>query len=437
MGNEGSTFQPHSGVSRTELETLKKTFPANPTAKLWKPWTEVFLPAEIVKIEGIMKNKNNQLTFQSYQQIYGDIGKGNVDKRIDFLLRLAHTDSDTGSGPRSDISNTKTWLLAFKILSGAFCRCYNSSFKKASEEDFEKLALSLTHDLLHTNEKRKNTFKQEYAHVNVEASQVEKIFINTPLIEEMFTRVMGVCFQVKSPSSLSVLVPSIPPDTVTSLSILQAVFLNSHLPFDLRNVWRPLFNSDVDGESFSKFAGSITKQGPTIIVIWDKAGNIFGGFATESWKPSPKFVGKSESFLFHLSPELNVYHSTPFNTNYQYFNLKQKTLPNGLGMGGQLEYFGFWVDAEFGILQTSPSCSTFHSPQLGELQGKIDKIEVFGVGELKVEDDEVGASVLDMDPEAQAVMEMMGKTFHSKVIREVDQDQERKKELEQKFNESN
>ena len=53
------------------------------------------------------------------------------------------------------------------------------------------------------------------------------------------------------------------------------------------------------------------------------------------------------------------------------------------------------------------------------------------------EDDEVGASVLDMDPEAQAVMEMMGKTFHSKVIREVDQDQERKKELEQKLNESN
>ena len=40
-------------------------------------------------------------------------------------------------------------------------------------------------------------------------------------------------------------------------------------------------------------------------------------------------------------------------------------MPNGLGMGGQLEYFGFWIDAEFGIVRTSPSCSTFHSPQLG------------------------------------------------------------------------
>ena len=133
---------------------------------------------------------------------------------------------------------------------------------------------------------------------------------------------------------------------------------------------------------------------------------------------------------------MNIYHSTPFNSNYQYFNLKQKTLPNGLGMGGQLDYFGLWIDSEFGLVKTSPSCSTFHAPQLGELEGNIDKIEVFGLGELKQEDEELGASVLDMDPEAQAVMEMMGKTFHSKVIREVDDDQEKKKELEQKFNES-
>ena len=45
---------------------------------------------------------------------------------------------------------------------------------------------------------------------------------------------------------------------------------------------------------------------------------------------------------------MGVFDSTPFNSNYQYFNLKQKTMPNGLGMGGQLEYFGLWIDSEFG-----------------------------------------------------------------------------------------
>ena len=45
---------------------------------------------------------------------------------------------------------------------------------------------------------------------------------------------------------------------------------------------------------------------------------------------------------------MGVFDTTPFNSNYQYFNLKQKTMPNGLGMGGQLEYFGLWIDSEFG-----------------------------------------------------------------------------------------
>ena len=430
MGNEGSSFQPHAAIDKAEMEALKKTFPSKPASRLWKPWTDVFLPGEIVNIEGLMKNKTNDVTFQSYQQLYGDVGKRNLDKRLEFLLRLA------GQSTPTETSSTKTWLLAIKILSGAFCRTSKSSFNKSSEEDEEKFALSVIHDLIHSNEKRKNTFRQEYSHSDVEISQVEKIFINTPLIEEMMDRVMEVCFQVSPRSSQSQVIPVTPPDCPSSLSVVQVAFLNCHLPHDLRSVWRPLFNSDVHGESFSKFAGSISKQGPTLLIIWDKAGNIFGGFATESWKPNPKFVGKSESFLFHLRPEMNIYHSTPFNSNYQYFNLKQKTLPNGLGMGGQLDYFGLWIDSEFGLVKTSPSCSTFHAPQLGELEGNIDKIEVFGLGELKQEDEELGASVLDMDPEAQAVMEMMGKTFHSKVIREVDDDQEKKKELEQKFNES-
>ena len=26
-------------------------------------------------------------------------------------------------------------------------------------------------------------------------------------------------------------------------------------------------------------------------------------------------------------------------------------MPNGLGMGGQLEYFGLWIDSEFGLVR--------------------------------------------------------------------------------------
>ena len=61
---------------------------------------------------------------------------------------------------------------------------------------------------------------------------------------------------------------------------------------------------------------------------------------------------------------------------------------------------------------------------------------MIALGELSKEDQEAqGTSVLDLDPEAQAVMEMMGKTFHSKVIREVDEQEEEKKKREQESEE--
>ena len=125
----------------------------------------------------------------------------------------------------------------------------------------------------------------------------------------------------------------------------------------------------------------------------------------DSWKIGPKFYGNPESFLFHLSPKMNIYDSTPFNANYQYFNLKQKTMPNGLGMGGQLDYFGLWVDSEFGRVKTAPTCSTFHSPQLGgETEGRMVRLEAWALGELVRDDEEggaEGASVLEADPELQ------------------------------------
>ena len=63
--------------------------------------------------------------------------------------------------------------------------------------------------------------------------------------------------------------------------------------------------------------------------------------------------------------------------------------------------------------------------------------KVWGVGEEPVdEDEEEGRSALDLDPEAQAVMEMMGKTFVSKDVRAADaQDEKEKKDAENRAKE--
>ena len=61
-------------------------------------------------------------------------------------------------------------------------------------------------------------------------------------------------------------------------------------------------------------------------------------------------------------------------------------------MGGQLEYCGFWIHAEFGKGESSPSCTTFDSPQLSSNKDfTIDVLEVWGVGPLPDNEEVMGS----------------------------------------------
>lgn len=58
------------------------------------------------------------------------------------------------------------------------------------------------------------------------------------------------------------------------------------------------------------------------------------------------------------------------------------------GMGGQLENFGIWIDADFGKGHSSAGCSTYHRmPSLSsEKDFMIEHIEVWAVGPPPKED---------------------------------------------------
>lgn len=81
------------------------------------------------------------------------------------------------------------------------------------------------------------------------------------------------------------------PDYPAFTDISQMLFINSNLPNDYRSKWRFLFSSQIHGESFSTFMGRIVDQGPSVIIIEDTNGAVFGGFAPESWTYAPKFCG--------------------------------------------------------------------------------------------------------------------------------------------------
>lgn len=71
-------------------------------------------------------------------------------------------------------------------------------------------------------------------------------------------------------------------------------------------------------------------QGPTVVIVEDANGYIFGGYATDSWALSPNYVGNENSFLFTLRPKMRCFSSTAYNDHYQYLNLHQQTMPNGM-----------------------------------------------------------------------------------------------------------
>ena len=158
---------------------------------------------------------------------------------------------------------------------------------------------------------------------------------SNPLIEAALLEVLSACLQLKvSRKQSGVRVPVLPAASASFLSVLDVLFLNAALPHDLQNSWRQLFSTAVHGESFSKLIGAIVNRGPTLVIVkgqycgplnrhfvcrilflstvfyslpilneyryllyyiqdffficacfpGDKD-NIFGGFATDSWRP--------------------------------------------------------------------------------------------------------------------------------------------------------
>ncbi|XP_063801783.1 MTOR-associated protein MEAK7 isoform X2 [Pseudophryne corroboree] len=264
---------------------------------------------------------------------------------------------------------------------------------------------------------------------------VEDWLYKVPMIS-MFLRVvvtLGVSVMKKNPEhhkDMSSLIPMCRRGKHTSFASLldfpSIMFLNTLLPSEMQHKWRLLFSTSIHGESFSQLCGHLVDQGPSLLVLRDRDGFIFGGFASQNWEVKPQYQGDSRCFLFTVSPQLDVYTYSGYNDHYMYLNHGQQTMPNGLGMGGQHDYFGLWIDSNFGKghSKAKPRCTTYNSPQLSAKEEfQIDGMELWALGDLP---EHVLAktkkSILDVDPEARALLEMTGRTRQSDGLREKDED---------------
>ncbi|XP_028410011.1 TLD domain-containing protein 1-like [Dendronephthya gigantea] len=206
----------------------------------------------------------------------------------------------------------------------------------------------------------------------------------------------------------------------TIIDIPAMLRLNHAVPLECRHNWRLLFATSCHGKSFTTFLHQIVYQGPTVLLVKDREGAVFGGFASTSWRVKSNFEGDKDCFVFTMKPSMAIYHPTGINDHYMYLNIGMKTIPNGLGMGGQFEYFGLWLDSEFGPghSKARPKCTTYGNPQLSASEEfEIEEIEVWGVG-VPPEQEESKRSVLDRETDAQAILDLIGKERKSDGFRE-------------------
>lgn len=178
--------------------------------------------------------------------------------------------------------------------------------------------------------------------------------------------------------------------------------------------WKLLYHSAVNGLSFNTFVGNISNDnGPTVFIIKDKEGYVYGGYASQPWERHGDFYGDLKSFLFQLYPKASIFRPTGANTNLQWcaVNFGSESIPNGIGFGGKANHFGLFLSANFDQGHTF-SCTTFGSPCLSKTsQICPEVIECWGVVR-KAADEEKhdggNGTVLDRFKEDRHMLNLVG-----------------------------
>merc|ERR1719318_1694024 len=106
-------------------------------------------------------------------------------------------------------------------------------------------------------------------------------------------------------------------------------------PSDFQENWRFLFSTLSHARSLEEMMSKICYKGPTIIIIKDTDGNMFGAHASTSWCDTEGgWVGNGECFLFSIQPKMAIFHSTGKDENFQMLSSEF------LALGGQPGNFG-------------------------------------------------------------------------------------------------
>ncbi|KAK9919117.1 hypothetical protein WJX75_009510 [Coccomyxa subellipsoidea] len=188
--------------------------------------------------------------------------------------------------------------------------------------------------------------------------------------------------------------------------------LASWLPAAQTEEWELLFNSRLHGSSFNTFMGKAAERGPTLTLIRDKKGHLFGGYAADAWSKHGVFYGGSLSFLFGLLPRTVKFTATGANANMMWCGQGFSQLPNGLGWGGQVGYYGLFIDSSFEKGMSRPSATFSNFCLAADEVFEVDIVECWLLQQPEEEEFPAtsNSSVLDRFKEDRHLMDLAGRS---------------------------
>jgi len=166
------------------------------------------------------------------------------------------------------------------------------------------------------------------------------------------------------------------------------------------SVWKVIYAVTLHGQSLSRLCSEVLDYGgPTILIIEDTEGGVFGCFTREVWKSKTDFREDKSAFLFALAPHFGVYRSTGSDSNNLFLNSTSNPhLPHpiGIGFGGKLKSYRLWIHEELSSGESRSSCNTYARGKISSSTlFKIKTLEIWGCGGLKAEDLQLRARVAE------------------------------------------
>ncbi|KAF1334992.1 hypothetical protein FI667_g1602, partial [Globisporangium splendens] len=163
------------------------------------------------------------------------------------------------------------------------------------------------------------------------------------------------------------------------LTLDQVAYLDNAMPITCQLYqWCLLYSTEVNGSSLHTLLALTRGQSPTLLVIKDDQGNVFGGFGSDEWHRATQYYGNGETFLFsfagHKGSNNAGFTKYPWSRRNSYFMLCSE---ESLVMGGGGS-FGLYLDSDLAS-GTTGACETFSSrPLVSAQEFSCVHVEVWG-----------------------------------------------------------